>query len=55
MAFKGGGHCAAGFSSKKSFSERYLAGLKTGEIASGRFSKALGPAVRNLVSIERRI
>jgi hypothetical protein len=42
-------------SKKESLSERYLVGLKTREIASGRYSKALGPAVRNLVSIERRI
>jgi hypothetical protein len=28
-------------------------GLKTGEIGPGRFSKALGVALRNLISIRR--
>jgi hypothetical protein len=52
-SFQTWGHCAAPFSKSNCSSETNLTDLKTGEIGPGRFSKALGEALRNLSSNRR--
>jgi hypothetical protein len=49
-AFKRGGRCAACFLKENCSLETHLPDFKTGEIAPGKFSKALGVTPGNMLS-----
>jgi hypothetical protein len=49
-SIQSGCNCAAHFSKDNCSSETYLAGLKTGKIGAGQFSKAQGATTENLSS-----